>query len=565
MGSHLLPWRYLDLRKILAVVSAAGLSTTLLAAGTDARVYYVDSRRGNDSAPGTKTEPFKSITRASKLAEPGDKVLIGTGIYHEQIIGGKSGLEGSPITYEGADRSKVILQGSVLVKEWQRRGNVWVHSGLRPITPENAFVMVDEKRMLRRVPSTANMPGGSFHLGADGTYTIRLQDGAHPNRNHVVEVYELDFAFNSGDRWNGTAKSWIVLRNMTLEKYGGHGISTDSKHPADNSHWVLDSLIVRYNRAEGVFHCLDDWYVHDCTFMRNGVHGCQLDGARIQFVNNLCTENEWFGPSGNGGCGILIGPDESAHSCEIRDNVFSDNGVPNGYGCGIYLEGRSHDNLIEDNLIIGGTSSGIGFFGSSYNKVINNVLVNVAPTTDSDQAAAFVVNHSFEGAPTQSVGNLVAHNTICGCPAPLAVMRPKGIVKSTDLNRFVNNLFADCRHLSPVPESPPIRLEANGFFSCPEKSGGNKEGLSRWLSALSGNESIERLGNVVGDDAGFQNPAAGDFHLRHGSPAIRAGVPLSELTLDKDHNLRPRGRRPTLGAYEYLSAAGRASKRSVSP
>ena len=483
----------------------------LFPARTNARIYHVNSLRGNDSATGTDAEPFKSIARASKTAEPGDTVLIGAGIYHEQIVGGKSGVEGAPITYEGTDKSKVILQGSVLVKEWQSRGNAWVYRGLKPITPENAFVMVDQKRMLRRVDSITGMPEGSFHLGADGTYTIRLLDDADPNRDHVVEVYELDFAFNSGNRWRGTAKKWIVLRNMVLEKYGGHGISTDSKHPADNSNWELNNLIVRYNKREGVFHCLDEWHVHNCTFMRNGVHGCQLDGARIQFIKNLSMENEWFGPSGNGGCGILIGPDESAHSCEVRDNVFRDNGTPDGYGCGIYLEGRSHDNLIEDNLIIGGTSSGMGFFGSSYNKVINNVLVNVAPTTDSDQAAAFVVNHSFEGAPTQSVGNLVAQNTVCGCPAPVAVMPPKILVKSTELNRFVNNLFADCRYLSRVPKSPPIALEANGFYSCPEKSDENKESLRRWLRALSGKASIERSRNLVGDDAGFRKPGRRRF------------------------------------------------------
>ena len=43
--------------------------------------------------------------------EPGDKVIILEGIYHEQIMGGKSGLPDKPIVYEGTDRDKVILQG----------------------------------------------------------------------------------------------------------------------------------------------------------------------------------------------------------------------------------------------------------------------------------------------------------------------------------------------------------------------------------------------------------------------------------------------------------------------
>jgi parallel beta-helix repeat protein len=548
-GGASLPVRHLI--ALLSMIIAVGIFPGQGAA----KIFHVDAGRGDDSSAGTESEPFRTIARATKVVEPGDTVLIHKGVYHEQISGGKSGSESNPITYEGTDRSEVVLQGSVLVKDWQRQGNSWVRRGLKPITDGNAFVMVDEKRMLRRVPSVPSMPEGSIHLSPDGTYSIRLWKNADPNRDHSVEVYELDFAFNSGDRWGGTAKKWIVLRNLTLEKYGSFGISTDAKHPADNSHWELDSLTVRYNRAEGVFHCLDDWYVHDCIFMRNGVHGCQLNGARIRFFQNISMENEWFGPSGNGGCGILIGPDESAHSCEVRNNIFRKNGTPDGYGCGVYLEGRSHNNVIENNLVLGGTSSGIGFFGSSYNKVVNNVLVNIAPGTDWDQAAAFVVNHSYEGAPTQSVGNLVAHNTIWGCPSPVGILKPNITIKREELNRFVNNLFARCRYLSPVPSSPVIILEGNGFFSCPTHETGKRGAIQRWLKAVVGKEEAEGARNVTGYDAGFRDPTVGDFHLRRDSPAIGAGIPTSEVPVDRDGHPREPGKRPSIGAYEYSSSA----------
>ncbi|MBI4963105.1 MAG: right-handed parallel beta-helix repeat-containing protein [Desulfomonile tiedjei] len=535
---------------MVASLSATILLLAVFPAQSAATTYHVSAATGNDMAAGTETEPFKTITRASKALEPGDTVLIHEGVYHEQIMGGKSGLQGAPITYQGIDRSKVILQGSVLVKDWSRDQNLWVRRGLAPITAINAFVMVDQKRMLREVRSKADMPEGSFHLATDGTYSIRLWHDADPNRDHQVEVYELDLAFNSGDRWGGTAKKWITLRNMTLEKYGSFGVSTDFSRPADNAHWELDNIIVRYNRAEGVFQCLDDWYVHDCVFMRNGRHGCQINGARVMFVNNLAAENEWFGESGIGGCGILIGPDESAHSTVIRNNIFRDNGdYPDGYGCGIYLEGRSRDNLIENNLIEGGTSSGIGFFGSSHNKVINNLLVNVAPKGNWDKSGAFVVYRSFEGAPTQSVGNLVAHNTVWRCSAPLVVMDPENKIQRDDLNRFVNNLFAQCRYLSPPPKSLAITLEGNGFFYCPPSKTATE--MAWWLKGMVGKDEGGLSDNVLGKAPGLNDPAAGDFHLKPESPARGAGVRLDHAPTDRAGNPRPSDKRPDIGAYQY--------------
>ncbi|AFM23665.1 right-handed parallel beta-helix repeat-containing protein [Desulfomonile tiedjei] len=521
-----------------------------------AAVYHVDAMKGSPQGSGTEADPFLTIQQASLVLQPGDTALIREGIYHEQIMGGNSGTPDAPVIYEGVDRDKVILQGSVRVKDWVRQGDVWMKNGLHPVTHQNAFVMVDEKRMLRKVDAPEQITTGTFYLLENGTYIIKLWDDADPNRDHNVEVYEYDLAFNSGDRWNGTAKKWIVVRNMTLEKYGVNAISTDTDHPADNAHWELDRLTVRYNRAEGVFHCLDDWYIHDCEFVRNGVHGCQINGARVKFINNYCAENEWFGVSGDGGCGVLIGPDASAYSCEIRDNVFKANGDPRGYGCGIYLEGRSRNNLVENNLISGGTVAGISFFGSSWNTVINNVLVDIAPDNDWDMAAAFVLHHSLEGAPTEPIGNLIAHNTVWGCPGPLFAEKSEGSASSRDRNRFVNNVVVRCRFLTPLPKSAQVVLEHNGWYSCPSTDTSDLRALKHliksYLASLRQNSDRAYTAHgLVGIDPGLENPAAGNFGLREDSPIVDAGIALEIVTKDKNGTERPQGKAPDLGAYEY--------------
>lgn len=527
-----------------------------------ALTYHVDVRTGSDANPGTAEAPFRSILRASQAARAGDTVLVREGVYHEQILGGASGVQGSPIVYQGVDPDKVILQGSVPVSGWKKLGRSWTADGPRPRTRVNSFVMVDERRMLKRVTSPVDLPEGSFHQAQDGKVVVRLWGDEDPAA-HQVELYELDFAFNAGNRWGGTPKQWIVLRNLTIEKYGGHGISTDASRPADNAHWELDRLTVRLNNNEGVFHCLDDWYVHDCLFTRNRGHGCQIDGARVRFVNNVSTENEWFGPYEDGGCGLLIGPDASAHSCVVKNNSFTNNGNREGYGCGIYLEGRSHSNLIEANLIAGNTHAGIGLYGSSRNVVVNNVLAHIAAGSNDDEAAAFVVSFSREGAPTPSEGNLIAHNTVWGCPAPVFSMLPEGPIAADAANRFVNNLFARCRFLGHAPR-PAVLMENNAWFSCPAASTALEDLRSRVKHALreSRQAAIAELdpNAVIGDDPKLTAVATGDFRPLPESPLVDAGAPLEEVSSDRDGMPRPTGRAPDIGAYEIRVGGGNEAR-----
>lgn len=432
-----------------------------------ARVYHVDVNRGNDTFPGTQSEPFKTITHASNILKPGDKALIHPGVYHEQVMKGNSGRPGFPLTFEGTDRVKVVMDGSIRVNDWHRQGKGWTKTGLKPITHENAFVMVDEKRLLRQMKSKERMPPGSFHLADEGTYTIRMWDDSNPNSDHVVDVYELDLAFNAGDRWGGTRRSWIILRNLTLQKYGGHAISTDLKAPHASHHWELDRLTVRFNYHEGVFACLDDWFVHDCSFFKNRGHGCQLNGARIRFQRNKSSHNEWFGDYEHGGCGILIGPDATAHSCVIQRNEFKNNGDINGYGCGVYLEGRSHRNTIENNVITGSTHAGIGFYGSSYNLVRKNHLSAIAPRLSSPSAGAFIVAQSFEGEANFAEGNYVTDNTVKGSCTPIACIGRHPNPSAAKPNRFENNVFDGCRYRSRLFHHCVIEMKNNVFNRCP--------------------------------------------------------------------------------------------------
>lgn len=512
--------------------------------------YHVDCINGSDDNPGSVERPFKSIARASKALKPGDKALIHPGIYREQVMGGTSGAKDAPIVYEGVDKHKVILQGSVTLNTWRKQGESWVHRGLRPMTLANAFVMVDEKYLLKRSDKPTQLEPGSFYLDPLGIYVIRLLNDADPNTDHKVEVYEHDFAFNGGNRWGGTAKNWIVLRNMTIQKYGSHGISSDVDNPGENTNWLLENLDIRMNLQAGIFACGDDWIVRNCSFTKNLVHGCQINGARVLFEKNICSENESFGSSGYGGAGLLIGPDKSANSCMIQLNEFSKNGdAINGFGCGVYLEGRSYGNTITNNIVSGNTHCGIGFFGSSDNLVTNNIVPDTGSEKPHDNVAAILVGHSREGAPTQSKGNLVAHNTIWKCSTPLKVLPPTEPVSANQQNVFVNNVFAEYLFLSPIPKNSGVETKNNAWFPSRREFEFSKKSLKSLLDDK--RASTDEITRFMGQNPSFADPEKSDFRLKKGSPLIDNGVEIKEALIDRNGTKRPCGKLPDIGAYEF--------------
>jgi len=65
-----------------------------------ATTYHVDVNTGNDNYTGLKQSPSRR-SEGRRYHGAGDKTLIHEGVYHEQILGGKSGLPNKPITYEG--------------------------------------------------------------------------------------------------------------------------------------------------------------------------------------------------------------------------------------------------------------------------------------------------------------------------------------------------------------------------------------------------------------------------------------------------------------------------------
>src|SRR5215469_3167715 len=102
------------------------LTIIAFAATTQAANLYV-AKTGDDSNSGTEQMPFRTIQHAADVAQPGDVITVGDGIYREDVNPPRGGLSDSDrIIYQAAPGEKVIITGSEIVTNWTRVGaNVW--------------------------------------------------------------------------------------------------------------------------------------------------------------------------------------------------------------------------------------------------------------------------------------------------------------------------------------------------------------------------------------------------------------------------------------------------------
>ncbi len=75
-----------------------------------AEVRYV-APGGDDTHPGTLAQPWRTLSRANAMVEPGDTVYVRAGTYPEQIIPAREGVAGRPIVYSAMPGENVVIEG----------------------------------------------------------------------------------------------------------------------------------------------------------------------------------------------------------------------------------------------------------------------------------------------------------------------------------------------------------------------------------------------------------------------------------------------------------------------
>jgi hypothetical protein len=105
------------------------------------RTLYVDQHhpRASDTNPGTAAMPFKTIGRAAELLQPGERVLVASGVYREWVCPARGGTDSEHIiSYEAAPGARVVVKGSEVIRSKLEESRPWVPDPV-PGTPRNVM------------------------------------------------------------------------------------------------------------------------------------------------------------------------------------------------------------------------------------------------------------------------------------------------------------------------------------------------------------------------------------------------------------------------------------------
>ncbi|MCE5307194.1 MAG: right-handed parallel beta-helix repeat-containing protein [Acidobacteriales bacterium] len=98
----------------------------LLMLPASAAEFHV-SVKGNDTSDGSASKPFRTISAAARVAQPGDVITVHEGTYRERVTppcGGES--DAKRIVYQAAAGEKVFIKGSEVIHGWMPfKPGVW--------------------------------------------------------------------------------------------------------------------------------------------------------------------------------------------------------------------------------------------------------------------------------------------------------------------------------------------------------------------------------------------------------------------------------------------------------
>lgn len=343
-----------------------------------------------------------------------------------------------------------------------------------------------------------------------------LVDAPGPENKHdsIIEV----------ENFSLTMSDWVVagLEVANSPKYGIDVRVTD-RITVKNNH-------VHASALTGIFTAFSNYIViQNNETDHNGEHGIYQSNTSVYPVIRGNNSHD------NASAGIHINGDDTEISpngsttglvqyATVEDNIIWNNGTAGASG--INCDGVD-DSLIANNLLYNNHASGISLYaidganGSSNNMVYNNTIV-MAPNS------RFAINIPDDGGgKNPPVGNIVENNVLYTPDANHGSI----LVANAGVEGFESDYNVVVNVFSIDNDSSTINLKT-------------------WQSHGYDVHSI-----IATPAQLFVNPAANNYQLQSGSPAIDAGTTLSAVPLDILGVTRPQGAGYDIGCYEAASAA----------
>jgi len=539
-------------RRAVTCILFLAVALLLSCSGAWAQVqgtFYV-ANWGNDSYSGTSAgSPWHSLAKLNgvKLA-PGSSVYLQCGsVFRETLNIGSSGTASAPITY-GANGScngsnLPVISGANLVTNWTSAsdGGFTVYHAYEPNWPSIVF---QDNYRLNAAPSVGGMTRGTFYYDStDQVLYVRTNDDS-PAPNHSIEAnirdnalviegvsyiningIEVDKANQNNILAWGSLTNINITGTVTNWSYG-NGINFSAAPGQAQNNILIKNCTASYNGQSGVVkeEYGNNVVVQGCTANYNAFDSNFIYTAGIRFVsdssglyrptnsgasnntanfNGVNPDNGVALPSGSAGQqGMGVWCDTCGNGSFLIGNVAHNNAVN-----GVLLEntGATGSLTMAYNIAYNNGFAGIEHSRSSHNDIIAN------NTSYNNQYNCYFSGLFGGGDTTIGMVNNIYENNICASK----VSTEYGVVMVAEFGAENNNQGQGSGNIYRANSLGPPS-EASGRFAI--FGSGNVLDSYGALNAAYGRDM-----EWMEEDPLLVNPAAGNFALQPGSPAIGVG------------------------------------------
>ena len=467
------------------------------------RTYYVDNRhpRASDSNPGTRDLPFLTINKAAQILQPGERVVIASGVYRERVAPARGGAgPDKMISYEAAPGANVLVKGSRLVKTgWKpstgfslRRGKATIYQldleplglggynpfgmvnilddrgatsnigsppqGLKPYLLRRGMVFVDGRRLeqAENYRDLAQKDGAWWAEHNGLVLHVRLPGDANPAEREV-ELVVQEQVFAPRERHLG----YIRVKGLTFE-HAANGFPVPQRGLVSahrGHHWIIEDCTIRHANSVALDIGNETWnadrppLIGHSMVRRNHISEAGVCGlAGLGVMDTLVEYNTiekvgWQNVEGmweSGGIKL-----HTTKNCLLRNNVIRHL----RYAPGIWLDYGNANTRATANLIAGiqETLRGGIYLEASHerNMLDHNILWDVtmgergsASGTTRDGGWGIINDGSDEA--------VIAHNLFGQCENAGVKIRTvesrvvEGRGGTARWNELLNNVFYRC-------------------------------------------------------------------------------------------------------------------------
>ncbi len=349
------------------------LSASLFAGAAPGTVYYLSSD-GDDSRPGDRDAPWRSIERANSELGPGDTLVFLPGEYAGTIDPVRDGRHGAPIVFRAEEPGsvRIVPEGSRPLIRLRGRGHVTFENLV--LDGESEAVWVDAVDCRYLVLKNCALVNAARQMSIDRSSDVWLLDNVFVSNRprgdmvHLVDSSRVvvegnSFAKNGHCPLRVQGGVHIVIRSNVFRNNWGRNyefwasgrlliegniitLARDSAGSADSrAKNLYDDSIFRYNRAFGNLHVpLNTGSYIWSGVTQTGFYRWPFRAVNSRFYHNTIADN--------------LGTGWQFYGMNVSGNVFQNNIFYRNDWPGRGVQVHVADDLSKDNRFVTNLFSG---------------------------------------------------------------------------------------------------------------------------------------------------------------------------------------------------------------